>query len=411
MNSKHKMQENNENDTQMEESVSTSVLENTVNVDNEIVLNVIQQNKIGAENIQSDKQHSDFDTMTTDMLKKYCRKNNIRGFSNKTKQKLIDHIRTSLQCCGDSVKPRNAKSAKTKDIILCIDSISAFQVASKKENDSNNKIREKIVCNIINDTIPNDFYDEPMWFSLRHAIDAYIKLLMEKKDIYDPIEQIECVLKGGRGNHFDLCVIINKIHFKVELKFNAEEISDAPQWGSPMHPSYYFVGKSYEESYYESYMAQLCKIFKSDYLPNKEVYLKQIHSHSPDCMCDFQKKYYEGCKRSSKFTNNEVSIAMYEECVALSKESIYNFIVNTELNIDKLNEWGRKTQRDKVYMLYKGGMFHYETKHPDDYHLVSYTKSPKTSSYIGTTKSGKKIKILLRWKNGNGIAFPALQLR
>ena len=43
------MQENNENDTQMEESVSTSVLENTVNVDNEIVLNVIQQNKIGAE--------------------------------------------------------------------------------------------------------------------------------------------------------------------------------------------------------------------------------------------------------------------------------------------------------------------------------------------------------------------------
>jgi len=49
------MQENNENDTQMEESVSTSVLENTVNVDNEIVLNVIQQNKIGAENIQSDK--------------------------------------------------------------------------------------------------------------------------------------------------------------------------------------------------------------------------------------------------------------------------------------------------------------------------------------------------------------------
>lgn len=422
------MQENNEHDTQTEESVPISVPEMTGNVENEIVLNVIEQTKIVAENnvhfqndisnndsvnpnnTQCHKTHSDFDIMTLEMLKNYCRNNNIRGYSQKNKKKLIEHIRNVLQGGGNTVKSRNIKSVKTKDVDLDIDSITAFQVSSKKENDSNNKIRERIVCDIINNKIPFHFYENSLWFSLRHAVKTYIELLMEREGLNEKIELVDCVLKAGRGNHYDLCIKINKRIFTVELKFNAEEISDAPQWGSPMHPSYYFIDESFEEYHYESYMSRLCQIFKIEHLPNKEVYMKQIHSPSPECMCDFQKKYYQGCKRSSKFTNNEESIAMYEECVALSKESIYKFIVKTELNIDKLNEWGTQTQRDKIYMLYKGGKFYYETKHPYDYQLVSYTKSPETSSYIGVTKSGKKLKILLRWKNGNGIAFPALQL-
>jgi len=33
------------------------------------------------------------------------------------------------------------------------------------------------------------------------------------------------------------------------------------------------------------------------------------------------------------------------------------------------------------------------------------------NGYVATSKSGNKIKILLRWKNGNGIAFPAFQIK
>jgi hypothetical protein len=33
------------------------------------------------------------------------------------------------------------------------------------------------------------------------------------------------------------------------------------------------------------------------------------------------------------------------------------------------------------------------------------------NGYVATSESGSKIKILLRWKNGNGIAFPAFQIK
>jgi hypothetical protein len=61
-------------------------------------------------------------------------------------------------------------------------------------------------------------------------------------------------------------------------------------------------------------------------------------------------------------------------------------------------------------MLYKNNMFYKETINMDDYKLVSYEKYTKRYMYVAQSKSNKKIKILLRWKNGNGIAFPAFQI-
>ena len=40
--------------------------------------------------------------------------------------------------------------------------------------------------------------------------------------------------------------------------------------------------------------------------------------------------------------------------------------------------------------------------------LVSYEKD--RNRFIANNKQGEKIKILLRWKNGNGIAYPAFQI-
>ena len=39
----------------------------------------------------------------------------------------------------------------------------------------------------------------------------------------------------------------------------------------------------------------------------------------------------------------------------------------------------------------------------DDYIIVSVTKNPKKFRYECTSANGKKINVLLRWKNGNGI--------
>ena len=59
-------------------------------------------------------------------------------------------------------------------------------------------------------------------------------------------------------------------------------------------------------------------------------------------------------------------------------------------------------------MLYKDGKFYKQVIEPRKYMIVSYTKCK--NRFIAKTQDGNDIKILLRWKNGNGVAFPAFQI-
>ena len=61
-------------------------------------------------------------------------------------------------------------------------------------------------------------------------------------------------------------------------------------------------------------------------------------------------------------------------------------------------------------MFYKNNKFYKQIVNIDDYNLVFSEKYPEQFKYIAYSASGKKIDILLRWKNGNGIAFPAFQI-
>jgi hypothetical protein len=127
-------------------------------------------------------------------------------------------------------------------------------------------------------------------------------------------------------------------------------------------------------------------------------------------MIDTQLNYYKGCKKSSKYSNNEYDIKFYEDAKRISKDSISSFIEQTELHIDKLSEYLKQTQKGKVYMLVKNNKFYIEHINIDDYEIKSYVKQPDKSLYIATTTTNHTLKILLRWKNGNGIAYPAFQI-
>jgi hypothetical protein len=69
-----------------------------------------------------------------------------------------------------------------------------------------------------------------------------------------------------------------------------------------------------------------------------------------------------------------------------------------------------ESQKNKIYMLFYDYKFYKEKMNLEDYLLISYEKEPKKYRYVAKAKSGKTIYILLRWKNGNGIAFPAFQI-
>jgi hypothetical protein len=289
------------------------------------------------------------------------------------------------------------KTTKKSKQTLNYSSINSFDVSQKSKNDHNNKVRENVVCAIINRSVPPEYFScSPRWKKLKTSVEEYVS------DLVGEYNTIECKLMGGRNNKHDFDLILNggDKTFKIELKFNAQEIEDTPQIISPMKPSQY-LSMSYEEYYYENYLGKLC-----ENKPPKEVYLSQIHSTKPKCVADIQEKY----KRGYKPNNTQEDYEFHMKCKEISKESLYNFITIADLDIKKFSSYLKTSQIGKIYMLYKNSQFYKDIPTDDDYELVSYVKDPTYSRYIATSKTGRELKILLRWKNGNGVAFPAFQI-
>lgn len=297
----------------------------------------------------------------------------------------------------------------SKDTTITYTNINVFTDKKKCDNDKNNKLREDIVGCIINNKLPCEYYKySSRWNSLKNEIYAYINNLCKMNNI-ERCEHVICEHKAGRTYNYDFLLKINKTkEFHIEFKFNATCVNETPQFVSPMKPSQY-LDSSYEEYYYENYLVPLLKKYVM-VIPERDVYLKEIHSPSPECVKDFQEKYYNGCKTSSKYTGLTEDIKFYQNVKQVSKDSITSFISKYGLNKDKLSEYLLKTQKEKCYMLYKDGHIHYQTICSDNYIITKYKKDEKYSRYIAKTKTGIKLKILLRWKNGNGIAYPSFQI-
>jgi hypothetical protein len=282
--------------------------------------------------------------------------------------------------------------------------------SSKSENDTNNKIRENIIKNmnyIDEEYITHPTYGEK-WRSVKDQFDAAMRLICPSFKKY--------VIKhmAGRSNNYDFLISFFDLDLrvikeaKVEFKYNASTIDETPQFVSPMKPSQY-LSSPFEEYYYDEFLVPLLNAFELT-LPEKAVYLKTIHSNKPKCMADAQLLYYQGCKQSSKFTEGEKACAFYEKANEASRECIAKFIENTELDVEKLSQYLVESQDEKIYLLYKNERFYVQDTNSDDYIIESYVKNPAKFRYEAITKSQKKINILLRWKNGNGIAYPAFQI-
>ena len=300
------------------------------------------------------------------------------------------------------------KSFNYNKQVIDVKSINTFNISSRGDNDSSNKTREHIIGAIINNKVPENYFVLEKWLAIKNNVIEYINSLTSQ-----PYVKVECLHKAGRKNNYDFLIKIyyeeqKYEEFKVEFKFNAACLNETPQFVSPMKPSQY-LNNSYEEFYYENYLTKLATIGNLD-MPSKEDYLKQIHSDKPKCMKKYQELYYNGCSGSSKFTGKQEHINFYNYAKELSNTSIREFINNSELNITMLSNYLQSTQLDKIYMLYTNNSLIKQTINMDDYTLISVIKQSDKYRYKCTSKSGKKIKVLLRWKNGNGIAFPAFQL-
>ena len=292
-------------------------------------------------------------------------------------------------------------------VLINYKAINAFNLSVKNKNDMNNKMRENIIGAIVNNsTHGNYFTSSQRWKHIHESINIYLNDLIDNAE---PIASVKLLHYGGRRFNYDFTIKINQIlSFNIELKYNVDSVEESPQFVSPMKPSQY-MSSSYEEYFYDNYLPILSELSGLP-LPDRKQYLKQIHTNIPVCMKMYQELYYKGCKQSSKYTGNEKDIEFYERAKEIDNESRSSFIENNDLNIELLSSYLQDTQKGKMYMLYKNNSFKMEKVNMGDYQLVSYEKLPHKYMYVATSLSGKKIKILLRWKNGNGIAYPAFQI-
>lgn len=293
----------------------------------------------------------------------------------------------------------------------------------RSQNDKNNKMREAIISAIINNRVPTTYYLTDRWRNLKIAVVGFLQSCCFGSASLSASSCIECIPAAGRGHNYDFTIVssnggggcVSTTHH-VEFKFNAGKVSDTPQFVSPMKPSQYLSG-SYEEYFYDKYMPTIAAM-AGGVVPDRTEWLKQIHNNAPACVKHLQDKYYAGCSVSSQFTNDANDIAFYEMCKKLSSESIREFIIHYDLAIVKLTDYLRESQEGKTYMLFQPPaanttsppIITLQRVNPADYNIVSCIKNPEKSRYECVTQSGKKIHVLLRWKNGNGIAFPAFQI-
>jgi hypothetical protein len=290
-------------------------------------------------------------------------------------------------------------AATPHDSKIGISDISTFFVSNLRgQNDAMNEKREKIIFMIMTDKVNPDWYvEDTRWDTITNKLKSCLygcRVLTRK---------------GGRKYNYDYDIEMKGKLCKMEFKYNAESIKACPQWVSPMKPSQY-LSRCYEDHHYDSYMCQILKLFNfNSTLPTREEYREEVHS--PTYLKEVQDMYYQGCKGSkSKYTGNEDDILRYQEASRLANDSIQTFIQTAELNVEKLNEYLIQSQANKIYLIYHDGMFRLEERDIKDYTIEPSSIRKTNNSYEGTTVSGIKIKILLRWKNGKGIAYPAFQI-
>lgn len=297
--------------------------------------------------------------------------------------------------------------------------ISSFDsnCTKRNENDKKNKIREKLIVATMNDKIPHSFYvQDKRWKDFKNSIDKYLEQLAGKR-----LENVrtEAILKGGRSNHADIIISFHNDHkklveYKVDFKFNALTLYDCPQWANP--PLDPFMPESYAAFFYDTHLEHIAEAAQVR-MPKKDKYLKGVNCDIPICkeMKFIQEEFYKGAPKSSKYLGREYK-PFYDLCNQHSRASIKEFLdlYGIGINKPKLEEYIKNTDKMNIsLMFYKNGVFKHE-KLSDTFSNFTFNKKvsiKNSNTIVLTTKNHIKINLLLRWKNGAGIANPAFQMK
>lgn len=264
-----------------------------------------------------------------------------------------------------------------------ISDVCLFDKPSKRnDNDKNNKQREIILEHLskLSDKYLKDNTYGNKWTELKKK---WIKLF--GNDFV--IERV-----GGRKN-YDFLVTQDGEEKKIEFKFNSTCVENLPQFLSLAANN--IMDNSYAEYFYENYLEKMTDVMKIESkIPDKEFYIKKVHSDNYDC-----NPFFIEMKEK---TNNESD--------DLVNESIYTFLKKYGKTIDckKLkNKIEESLGKEYIMWDCKSREFIRQTMSNDGELCIRGLKNKNT---IVISSSNLNFFLLLRWRNHKGVMFPAWQI-
>ena len=332
-------------------------------------------------------------------------------------------------------KLKNLKSIKYNKYIIEYRSIFLFEKTSKRDkNDISNKIRELVICNIINNNIPEQYFIySRLWKIFKN------KLLLSINKIFDIIsinksnselinlsfENFICKIHAGKKNYDFLITYTNnnkEISKKVEFKFNSDKIDNCPQFLSLSNK--FNIEKSsdnekvkYTEIFYDIYLEKITSLYNIETTITKNNYFKYVYQQNFHKNIFFKNLY----EKESDFNNkkNEDNNKKNEKKIIVD-ESIDYYIKNyvDKIDINKLTHKFLQSQEDKIYLLYdiKKHNFYIDKINDEELKLLDkYIFKKNKDGLINTIiyetiSKTTTIHMLLRWRNHSGILNPAWQI-
>lgn len=355
---------------------------------------------------------TEYNQLTIIKLKELCKEYEIKGYSNKRKNEIIEMLenykkKIDEQECCKHVLTLGKNKGKTcgkkisndseycsihfkhyqkinEDLNLKVEDIELFykKSSSRKENGSDNRIREDILSNFEHKNCRKFYQDKTYgkkWKDLRQKFYA----------LFDTTPKIEKT--AGMSNDFDFLINGNRFEFK----FNATSVFKLPQHVQLRTNNTEIIEESYAEYFYENQLTEICSELDIE-KPDKNDYLENVHKHKCEKI-----DFFDCLKKDmNAYTKRRVN------------ESIDGFLQQNCKNINlKYLKTRLGESLNKTFIMYdlKNERFILEDV-SDDFSSLSI-KEIKNKNTIVLSSSKYKYEMLLRWKNGIGILNPAWQIK
>lgn len=267
-----------------------------------------------------------------------------------------------------------------------------FKKFKKSENDIYNKKREDILFYLLSNICNKKIFQDNKWNILNTKLIKIINKITNNKNF-------KITKKGGRRSNYDFlleCDDLKTIY--LEFKFNCKKITNIPQFLN-IH-CHHFTNINYYEYFYDNFLNDICKIYNLSII-EKNIYIKNIYNVNYNCEPFFLSLYNFDKIKDNKFYQKQIIV----------KNSIKHFLNLCKININEINK-KLLEQNNKIFLLWdlKSQEFYDDSFNSNDIKISSFKEIKNNNTLIFNTFSNKKIHMLLRWKNHQGILNPSWQI-